>query len=151
MNFNFFVTCLRKANVQIKMKYNLKLTWTRAVDFPQNVGHPSFVSNKSCRMDRLRAIILWKSLAFTTMAPAALLRKESLRSVSRRRKFSMRLKRELICWTISWIKEKNDWINATGQSTDMKRDSEAFNWCVNFSVLPSSDVREKGTGNRCQN
>ena len=60
-------------------------------DFTDNVGHTGFEAEEGRKMDGLLGVILGEGLNLTAVAARALLRVESHRAMTRRRKLTMRL------------------------------------------------------------
>ena len=64
-----------------------------AFDLPDDVGHTGLEAEKSRKMDGLLGVILGEGLNLTAVAAGALLRVESHRAMTRRRKLTVRLEK----------------------------------------------------------
>ena len=69
----------------------MKLTGARFVDFTNNVGHASFVTQERCQVNRFLGIIARERLHATTMATSTLLGVETHGAMTGRAKFPVRL------------------------------------------------------------
>ena len=65
-------------------------------DLPDDMSHTGLEAEKSRKMDGLLRVILREGLDLTTVAAGALLRIESHRAMTRRRKLTVRLKHKII-------------------------------------------------------
>ncbi len=65
--------------------------WTGSVSFADDVGHPGFVANEACQVNRLRWIVFGESLHLSTKIFCSFFRVESHWTVTRGRELTMRL------------------------------------------------------------